>query len=99
MATSKLSETPTLSESHSGIPQRLLQKATYAKSLIYDGKSAPDTVPLKRGLAVPQGISKTAFLSAIDELATLIGAANVQLNDKQIKNGWYEFPQRHLNAT
>lgn len=81
--------TPTLAEAHSGIPERLLHKATHAKSLVYDNKSVSDTVPLKRGLPVPQGISKQAFLSAIEQLRTLLGAENVEVNDKEIKNGWY----------
>lgn len=80
--------TPTLAEAHSGIPERLLHKATYAKSLVYNNKSVPDTIPLERGLPVPQGISKQAFLSAIEELRTLLGADHVEVNDKEIKNGW-----------
>lgn len=92
MASPKLPETPTLTEAHSGIPQRLLHKATHAKSLIYDGKTVPDTIPLERGLAIPQGISKKAFLSAVEELTILLGTENVHLNDKELKTGWYKLP-------
>ncbi|KAF2643710.1 FAD-linked oxidase-like protein [Massarina eburnea CBS 473.64] len=88
--------TPTLAEAHSGIPERLLHKATDAKGLIYDGKTVQDDIPLERGLPVPQGISKSAFLAAIDELRTLLGKEHVQLNDTQISNGWYmEHPNTH----
>ncbi|KAF2123128.1 hypothetical protein BDV96DRAFT_593578 [Lophiotrema nucula] len=91
-----LPETPTLEQQHSGIPSRLLPKATNAKSLIYDGKTVSDTVSLQRGLPVPQGISLKAFLAAIEELKSVIGAQNVQLNDKEVKNGWYmEHPNTH----
>lgn len=96
MSSSDLPVTPTLSQQHSGIPQNLLHKATSAKSLIYDGKTVPDTAPLARGLPVPQGISKNAFLAAIDELRAALGADHVQLNDSEITNGWYmEHPNTH----
>ena len=56
----------------------------------------PDTTPLARGLPVPQGISKSAFLAAIAELQTLLGPSNVELNDKELRNGWYmEHPNTH----
>lgn len=96
MAPPDLSVTPTLTSSHSGIPSRLLHKATHAKSLIYDGKTEPDTAPLTRGLPIPQGISKRALLEAINELKSAIGASNVEVNDKEITNGWYmEHPNTH----
>lgn len=96
MSPKNLPLTPTLSTAHSGIPERLLSKATHAKALIYDGKTVSDTVPLSRGLPVPQGISKKAFLAAIDELGAVLGAQHVQLNDTEVKNGWYmEHPNTH----
>ncbi|KAF2276817.1 FAD-linked oxidase-like protein [Westerdykella ornata] len=96
MAPPSLPQTPTLASAHTGIPERLLHKATYAKSLIYDGKTVPDTYSLERGLPIPQGISKKAFLSAIEELKSAIGNENVQLNEKEVKNGWYmEHPNTH----
>ncbi|KAL5375150.1 hypothetical protein PMIN04_001965 [Paraphaeosphaeria minitans] len=96
MAPLSLPVTPTLSDAYSGIPERLLHKATDAKSLIYEGKTVPDITPLQRGLPIPQGISKKEFLSAIDELRHMLGAEHVHLNDKGIKNGWYmESPNTH----
>ncbi|KAF1962087.1 FAD-linked oxidase-like protein [Byssothecium circinans] len=96
MPPSALPQTPTLSDKHSGIPERLLRKATLAKDLVYSSKTVQDDIPLERGLPVPQGISKSAFLAAIDELRTALGAEHVQLNDKQISNGWYmEHPNTH----
>ncbi|KAF2475131.1 FAD-linked oxidase-like protein [Lindgomyces ingoldianus] len=93
---SSLPPTPTLSASHSGIPSRLLPKATKAKSLIYAGKTTPDTIPRTRGLALPQGISKPAFLSAISSLRAILGGENVEINDGELKNGWYmEHPNTH----
>ncbi|KAF2710045.1 vanillyl alcohol oxidase [Pleomassaria siparia CBS 279.74] len=91
-----LSLTPTLSDSHSGIPLPLLEKATHAKSLIYAGKTVPDTVPLTRGLPIPQGISASTFHMVISELKTLLGAQHVELNDAELKNGWYmQHPNTH----
>jgi hypothetical protein len=96
MAPSDLPITPTLTGAHSGIPERLLDKATHTKSLIYNGKTVGDTTPLKRGLAVPQGISKQAFLAAIEGLRSALGSDHVELNDKEITNGWYmEHPNTH----
>lgn len=91
-----LPQTPTLNSIHSGIPGRLSDKAEHAKSLIYNGKTAPDTAPLVRGLPVPQGISKKAFLAAMDELKASLSPENVQINDKEITSGWYmEHPNTH----
>jgi hypothetical protein len=96
MSPPEITQTPTLDTTHSGIPERLLSKATYAKSLIYQGKTVSDSTPLTRGLPVPQGISKNAFLAAISELQTALGAENVVLNDKELQNGWYmEHPNTH----
>ncbi|KAF2865470.1 hypothetical protein BDV95DRAFT_507015 [Massariosphaeria phaeospora] len=96
MSPSPLPSTPTLSNAHDGIPSRLLLKATSAKDLIYAGKTVSDTIHLTRGLPVPQGISKPAFLAAIDDLKSALGAEHVQLNDTEIKNGWYmEHPNTH----
>lgn len=95
MAPPTLPPTPTLSEKHSGIPTRLLPKATLAKSLIYAGRTEPDAAPLTRGLPVPQGISKAAFLAALEELRELLGPEHVQVNDAQVTNGWY---MEHANT-
>ncbi|KAF2263005.1 FAD-linked oxidase-like protein [Lojkania enalia] len=96
MSKSSIPQTPTLRDTHSGIPSRLLPKATNAKSLIYAGKTVSDTVPLRRGLPIPQGISKPTFLSAVAELKESLGAEQVILNDKEVQNGWYmEHPNTH----
>ncbi|KAF2733890.1 FAD-linked oxidase-like protein [Polyplosphaeria fusca] len=96
MSRDSLPQTPTLSDAHSGIPDRLLPKATHAKSLIYNGKTTPDSHKLERGLPIPQGISRPKFLAAIDELKAALGPEHVVLNEKEITNGWYmEHPNTH----
>lgn len=96
MAPSDLPSTPTLNTIHSGIPTNLLHKAKIAKSLIYAGKTTSDSQPLTRGLPIPQGISKSAFLAAIEDLKSALGPENVVLNDTELKNGWYmEHPNTH----
>ncbi|OCL11140.1 vanillyl alcohol oxidase [Glonium stellatum] len=91
-----LSPTPTLSQSHSGIPERLLAKATKAKSLVYETRTTPNSVPRQRGIAIPQGISQHRFFEALDELREELGTQHVELNDKELRSGWYmEHPNTH----
>ena len=98
MSTTSIPETPTLSQVHSGIPARLLDKARRAKSLIYNSRTkltAPRTGPQLP--VIPQGVSRLTFDRAIQELGNQLGAENVELNDKPSKNdGWYmEHPNTH----
>ncbi|KAF2185912.1 vanillyl alcohol oxidase [Zopfia rhizophila CBS 207.26] len=96
MSSKRIFTTPTLAEKHSGIPDRLIDKARAAKSLVYEGKTTSDTTPRQRGIAIPQGISKQRFFEAIEELKKELGSENVELNDKELKEGWYmEHPNTH----
>ncbi|ORY14372.1 hypothetical protein BCR34DRAFT_479586 [Clohesyomyces aquaticus] len=96
MSSPNIPSTPTLNNSHSGIPPRLLSKANAAKSLIYAGKTSSDAIPRTQGLALPPGLSKPAFLSAISELRTILGTQHVELIDGDLQNGWYmEHPNTH----
>ncbi|EMC92405.1 hypothetical protein BAUCODRAFT_78266 [Baudoinia panamericana UAMH 10762] len=94
---SELPDTPTLPNTHSGIPTRLLDKARRAKTLIWQGRSVPASQIPRTEPALPQGVSRTTFNTAIVELTQQLGAANVELNDKPaVDNGWYmEHPNTH----
>ncbi|RFU35028.1 hypothetical protein B7463_g1275, partial [Scytalidium lignicola] len=90
-----LTETPLLSEKHSGIPANLLSKAQKAKALIYETRTKP-TSTRQRLPVIPQGVEKSKFFQAIDELTKELGLENVNLNDKPLIDGWYmEHPNTH----
>ena len=95
-----LPPTPTLEDLHSGIPSRLLPKATKAKSLIWAGRTASSPSPSQQEYPVlPQGTSRLAFNTAIAALASQLGSENVVVNDQPPKDeerGWYmEHPNTH----
>lgn len=90
MSSSKdsITQTPLLSEKHSGIPANLLHKAQKAKALIYETKTKSPSTRVRLPV-IPQGIERTRFFQAIDELGKELGAENVSLNDKPFVDGWY----------
>lgn len=88
MASSKpVAPTPLLSEKHSGVPTRLFEKAQKAKSSILDIATKKEGCR-KRALAIPQGVKKSTFLKAIDELSRNLGRENVELVDQPLRDGW-----------
>lgn len=88
MSSKQNSSIPLLSEKHSGIPQNLLQKAQDAKALIYQTRTTSSN-ERRRLPAIPQGIEKTRFFQALQELQQIIGDENVEVNDKPLVDGWY----------
>ena len=94
---SSIPEIPTLSQSHSGIPARLLHKARKAKALIHNGRSTPAASELPRLPVIPQGISRPTFEKAIVELSSQLSSENVSIVDKIPQDdGWYmEHPTTH----
>jgi hypothetical protein len=78
---------PTLEEKHNGVPARLLHKAHRAKALIQDTATKP-LRPRQRLPVIPQGIERSRFFLAIDELSTQLGSKNVEVNDKPLDDGW-----------
>lgn len=78
---------PTLDEKHSGVPSHLLHKAYRAKGLIQDIATKKPRAR-KRLPVIPQGIERNRFFLAIDEISTEIGNKNVEINDKQLDDGW-----------
>lgn len=89
--------TPTLEDKHSGIPSRLLHKATKAKSLIWEGRTSSSPQSSQEYPVLPQGISKLVFNTAIAALQSQLGSENVVVNDKAPEDsGWYmEHPNTH----
>lgn len=81
------SEVPVLEQQHSGIPEYLLHKARDAKKGIFDIRTKPQG-ERSRLPVIPLGIAQETFFKALDELRQEIGAENVELNDKPLKDGW-----------
>ena len=91
------SDVPTLPGTHSGIPAYLLDKARKAKVSVFDGRTKP-LRERQRLPVVPQGIERDEFLPALAELGEQLGADNLEVNDKPLKDGWYDFPTAHCRA-
>ncbi|KAK0914347.1 hypothetical protein LTR57_014039 [Friedmanniomyces endolithicus] len=77
-----LPDTPTLPNTHSGIPTRLLDKAKRAKALIWQGRKVSASQVPRTEPALPQGVSRSTFVKAISDITQTLGAENVELNDK-----------------
>jgi hypothetical protein len=88
MSSENISNVPLLSEKHSGIPPNLFDKAQKAKSLIYETRTK-STSTRERLPVVPQGIERSKFFKALEELGRELGAENVEINDKPLVDGWY----------
>lgn len=81
------SDVPTLAQKHSGIPASLLDKARVVKKDTF-GKRTKPLNDRQRLPVIPQGLEKDVFIRALEELRQEIGADNVELNDKPLKDGW-----------
>ena len=79
---------PSLSTLYSGVPDRLKQEAIAAKERLFSQKTSPASVKRTR-LALPPGIDQTSYDKAIAQLRQSLGEDNVQLNDKDLVDGWY----------
>ncbi|KAK5259139.1 hypothetical protein LTR40_006538, partial [Exophiala xenobiotica] len=80
----------------SGIPERLVDKVVREKERLSKNQTKGRTSERKRGVAIPQGVGKDQFFSAIEELSKLLGDANVKVNDQPLEDGWYmEHPNTH----
>lgn len=81
------SDVPVLPETHSGIPKYLLDKARNAKETVFETRTKP--INSRRRLPViPLGIERDKFLEALDDLRGQLGAQNVEVNDKPLRDGW-----------
>jgi hypothetical protein len=79
---------PTLSQSYSGIPDRLLSRARDAKAQVYKNLTKDAATARRRAAAIPKGISREAFSSALTQLGNVLGEENVVVNDQPLVDGW-----------
>lgn len=90
MASNSVPPPPTWPETYSGIPGRLLGKATAVK-INTAALQTVGIVPRKRDLelpVIPKGYSRSRFLEAIKSISSNIGEQNVALNVKPLDDGW-----------
>ena len=83
---------PTLAERHSGIPERLLAKATAVKRQT-EALQTTSIVPRPSDVelpVIPKGYPRARFNKAIAEIRSLIGADNVKLNIDPLVDGWFD---------
>ena len=91
MDTSNISlskDVPVYPADHSGIPERLVDKVVRERERLSKNQTKARTSERKRGVAIPQGVGKDQFFSAIEELSQLLGDANVRVNDQPLEDGW-----------
>ncbi|KAI5849153.1 hypothetical protein BZA05DRAFT_375379 [Tricharina praecox] len=89
---------PLLAEDcHSGIPARHHQQAIESRARLYSNRTVPASTPRSQETPVlPPDVDRETFNLAVDELRKLLGAENVELNDKPLVDGWYmEHPNTH----
>ncbi|KAJ6005436.1 vanillyl-alcohol oxidase [Penicillium sp. IBT 35674x] len=84
---------PLLSEKHNGIPERLLDQAYKAKIGIFEIATKPQSN--RTQIALPQGVGRSAFDRAIQNLQGQIGRENVELVTKLV-DGWYSLTPRYI---
>ncbi len=80
-------EVPLLSQKHSGIPDFLHEKAKEIKASTFEKRTKVQSAR-KRPAAVPHGVEEKVLVDALEELSGQLGAANVERNDKPLKDGW-----------
>lgn len=80
---------PSLSQIHSGVPERLANEAIAAKSRLLSQKTVPDSVPRRKPHSLPPDVDQATFDSAIEQLKVSLGNDNVQVNNKPLEDGWY----------
>lgn len=82
---------PTLNQKYSGIPERLLEKATKVKQQTYAALTTDVAQQRAAGIelpVIPKGYPRTRFNKAIESIQSQIGAANVELNTGALVDGW-----------
>ena len=85
---STLTDPPTLQQKHSGIPERLLDKARAAKARAFENLTIDISSPRKSLPVLPKGVKQASFDKAIAELGEALGKENVVINDKPLVDGW-----------
>lgn len=83
------SQIPSLNSVHSGVPDRLTKEADETKARLYSLRTLPDSRPRQNPVRLPPNTSREAFDAAITALKKTLGEKGVELNDKELKDGWY----------
>ncbi|KAI1349860.1 hypothetical protein F5Y01DRAFT_316361 [Xylaria sp. FL0043] len=86
---------PLLTEKHTGIPERLLEKAKDAKAHVLSVRTKIQGTK-QRTSVYPPGVEEGVFDKAVEEIREQLGADQVVLNDQPLEDGWYmEHPNTH----
>ncbi|KAL2797267.1 hypothetical protein BJX66DRAFT_323457 [Aspergillus keveii] len=86
---------PLLSQSHSGVPERLLSDSIQAKNRLWANKKTHAKTNKELPI-LPENISKEEFYNAIAELQGKLGSDNAKVVDTPLDDGWYlEHPNTH----
>jgi hypothetical protein len=80
---------PKLDLVHSGVPDRLSKEAEAAKERLYSLRTLPNSTPRQSSLRLPPNTSREKFDKAIAALVEVLGPKGVELNDKELVDGWY----------
>jgi hypothetical protein len=81
---------PTLTSTHSGIPERLLDIGVESKNRLLSKRTVPESVPRQGELPrLPPDTTRAEFNQAIGELKQILGEEHVEINDKPLVDGWY----------
>lgn len=83
------SQIPSMESKHSGVPERLAKEADEAKQRLYSRQTQPKSKPRQKPLRLPPNITRETFDSAIEALVKSLGQQAVELNDKDLEDGWY----------
>lgn len=98
MASSKsITNVPSLTQTHTGIPERLAEEAVLAKDSMFALRTLSPSRPRQGELPrLPPNTSREKFNEAITSLSKELGSTRVELNDKPLVDGWYmEHPNTH----
>ncbi|KAH7075030.1 glycolate oxidase [Paraphoma chrysanthemicola] len=89
-------QVPSLNTTHSGVPERLAIEADAAKARLCSFRTLPESKPRKKAVRLPPNTSRDSFDIAINALVSILGEKGVEVNDKELRDGWYmEHPNTH----
>lgn len=90
-------EVPSLDWKYSGAPRRLEKEARDTRARLFSNRTVPPSVARKADVPrLPPNTSRAEFNKAIASLTEALGSSKVELNDANLKDGWYlEHPNTH----
>ena len=83
------SSVPKLDSVHSGVPTRLSKEADAAKERLFSLRTLPNSTPRQSSLRLPPNTSREKFDTAIAVLVEVLGEKGIELNDRELVDGWY----------